>query len=69
MLLQHDEVCRSYVEHVLSQEPTPDRQAMWLLSSPAACGRATSRTCSTAPPRRAAEPQQDGWWPRATWCG
>jgi len=31
MLLQHDDVCLSYVEDELSQEPTPDRQAMWLL--------------------------------------
>jgi hypothetical protein len=34
MLLQHDDVCRSYVDAVLSQEPRPDRQAIWLLRQP-----------------------------------
>ena len=34
MLLQHDDVRLSYVEDVLSQEPTPDRRAMWLLQQP-----------------------------------
>jgi len=34
MLLQHDEVCRSFVEEVLSVAPAPDRQAIWLLRQP-----------------------------------
>ena len=34
MLLQHDDVCHSYVEEVLERESTPDRQAMWLLKQP-----------------------------------
>jgi hypothetical protein len=34
MLLQHDDVCSSYVEQVLEHEITPDRQAMWLLRQP-----------------------------------
>jgi hypothetical protein len=34
MLLQHDEVCLSYVEDVLEKQDRPDRQAMWLLRQP-----------------------------------
>ena len=34
MLLQHDDVCESYVEDVLEREDQPDRRAMWLLKQP-----------------------------------
>ena len=40
MLLQHDDVCRSYVEAVLEKQSPKDRQAMWLLKQP----RKTRRT-------------------------
>lgn len=34
MLLQHDDVCLSYVEEVLERQAEADRQAMWLLKQP-----------------------------------
>lgn len=34
MLLQDDEVRRSYVADVLEREDEPDRQAIWLLGQP-----------------------------------
>ena len=36
MLLQDDETRASYVTDVLSHEPEPDRQAIWLLGQPRA---------------------------------